>query len=294
VRHVVFSSTCAVYGSPERIPITEQTPREPVNPYGASKLFFENALEAYDRAYGVRSARLRYFNAAGADDSGEIGELHDPETHLIPLALLASTDGARSYKSSATTIHARWHLLARLHPRQRSRRCSCPRAAASGKRRRVVSPQPRHWARKLGPRSYPGGGKGNRPACPPQHRPPPPRRSSNSCCRRQQSKRRLRMDRAARPDQHSQYRMELHASESLATKDTRARFRLGRLRKAPLNPVGTDFSAARSSLSHPSFGAPVINIELPLSAMIIPYCCSAVRITWTAGESRDVVARLQA
>ena len=69
----------------------EQTPREPVNPYGASKLFFENALEAYDRAYGLRSARLRYFNAAGADDSGEIGELHDPETHLIPLALLAST-----------------------------------------------------------------------------------------------------------------------------------------------------------------------------------------------------------
>ena len=91
VRHIVFSSTCAVYGIPERIPITEQTPREPVNPYGASKLFFEHALEAYDRAYGLRSARLRYFNAAGADDSGEIGELHDPETHLIPLALLAST-----------------------------------------------------------------------------------------------------------------------------------------------------------------------------------------------------------
>jgi UDP-glucose-4-epimerase GalE len=91
VRHFVFSSTCAVYGIPERVPISEQTPREPVNPYGASKLFFENALEAYDRAYGMRSARLRYFNAAGADDSGEIGELHDPETHLIPLALLAST-----------------------------------------------------------------------------------------------------------------------------------------------------------------------------------------------------------
>lgn len=91
VRHFVFSSTCAVYGIPEHIPITEQTPREPVNPYGASKLFFENALEAYDRAYKLRSARLRYFNAAGADDSGEIGELHDPETHLIPLALLAST-----------------------------------------------------------------------------------------------------------------------------------------------------------------------------------------------------------
>jgi UDP-arabinose 4-epimerase len=91
VRHFVFSSTCAVYGIPEKIPITEQTPREPVNPYGASKLFFENALEAYSRAYGLRSARLRYFNAAGADESGETGELHDPETHLIPLALLAST-----------------------------------------------------------------------------------------------------------------------------------------------------------------------------------------------------------
>jgi UDP-glucose-4-epimerase GalE len=91
IRRFVFSSTCAVYGIPERIPITEQTPREPVNPYGASKLFFENALEAYSRAYRLRSVRLRYFNAAGADESGEIGELHDPETHLIPLALAAST-----------------------------------------------------------------------------------------------------------------------------------------------------------------------------------------------------------
>jgi len=91
IRRFVFSSTCAVYGIPGQIPITEQTPREPVNPYGASKLFFENALEAYSRAYGLRSVSLRYFNAAGADDSGEIGELHDPETHLIPLALAAST-----------------------------------------------------------------------------------------------------------------------------------------------------------------------------------------------------------
>jgi UDP-glucose-4-epimerase GalE len=90
VRHFVFSSTCAVYGVPERIPITEETRREPVNPYGATKLAFEHALEAYGHAYGMRSARLRYFNAAGADDSGEIGELHDPETHLIPLALQAT------------------------------------------------------------------------------------------------------------------------------------------------------------------------------------------------------------
>ena len=92
IRRFVFSSTCAVYGVPEQIPITEQAPHEPVNPYGASKLFFENALEAYSRAYGLRSVRLRYFNAAGADEGGEIGELHEPETHLIPLALAASTE----------------------------------------------------------------------------------------------------------------------------------------------------------------------------------------------------------
>ena len=95
IRRFVFSSSCAVYGIPGQIPITEQAPREPINPYGASKLFFENALEAYSRAYGLRSVSLRYFNAAGADESGEIGELHDPETHLIPLALAASTANGR-------------------------------------------------------------------------------------------------------------------------------------------------------------------------------------------------------
>jgi UDP-arabinose 4-epimerase len=90
VRKFVFSSTCAVYGTPARVPITEDMPRQPINPYGVTKLFMENALEAYDRAYGLRFAALRYFNAAGADESGEIGEVHDPETHLIPLALGAT------------------------------------------------------------------------------------------------------------------------------------------------------------------------------------------------------------
>jgi UDP-glucose-4-epimerase GalE len=90
VKKVVFSSTCAVYGVPTRVPIPEETPRLPVNPYGMSKLFFENALEAYEKAYQLRFASLRYFNAAGADESGDIGELHDPETHLIPLALAAA------------------------------------------------------------------------------------------------------------------------------------------------------------------------------------------------------------
>ena len=90
VKKIIFSSTCAVYGEPAKVPIEENTVRQPVNPYGVSKLAFEQMLEAYDRAYGFRYASLRYFNAAGADESGEIGELHDPETHLIPLALKAA------------------------------------------------------------------------------------------------------------------------------------------------------------------------------------------------------------
>jgi UDP-glucose-4-epimerase GalE len=90
VKWIIFSSTCAVYGDPAKVPIPENIPRQPVNPYGVSKMFFEQALEAYDRAYGFRYASLRYFNAAGADESGEIGEAHEPETHLIPLALRAA------------------------------------------------------------------------------------------------------------------------------------------------------------------------------------------------------------
>jgi UDP-glucose-4-epimerase GalE len=90
VKKIIFSSTCAVYGEPAKVPIEENTVRNPVNPYGVTKFIFEQALESYDRAYGIRFANLRYFNAAGADESGEIGELHDPETHLIPLALRAA------------------------------------------------------------------------------------------------------------------------------------------------------------------------------------------------------------
>lgn len=94
IRKFVFSSTCAVYGTPATVPIVESTPRQPVNPYGSSKLFCEYALEAYDRAYDLRYASLRYFNAAGADEAGDIGEMHDPETHLIPLALSAAAGTA--------------------------------------------------------------------------------------------------------------------------------------------------------------------------------------------------------
>lgn len=90
VRLFVFSSSCAVYGVPCELPIAELCPREPINPYGTSKLFFEQALVAYSFSHGLRSVSLRYFNAAGAHADGSIGELHEPETHLIPLALKAA------------------------------------------------------------------------------------------------------------------------------------------------------------------------------------------------------------
>jgi len=90
VKYFIFSSTCAVYGVPEQIPIAEDHPRRPVNPYGKGKLMVEEILEDYDRAYGIKHVNLRYFNAAGADPEGEIGEMHDPETHLIPLAISAA------------------------------------------------------------------------------------------------------------------------------------------------------------------------------------------------------------
>jgi UDP-glucose-4-epimerase GalE len=90
VRYFIFSSSCAVYGVPDKVPITEDTRCQPVNPYGETKLFFERILDAYSRAYGLQATALRYFNAAGADESGEIGELHNPETHLMPLALEAA------------------------------------------------------------------------------------------------------------------------------------------------------------------------------------------------------------
>ncbi len=84
VKKLIFSSSAAVYGLPRRIPVTEDHPLEPANPYGQTKLFLEKILQEFDRAYGLRSISLRYFNAAGADPEGELGEMHEPETHLIP------------------------------------------------------------------------------------------------------------------------------------------------------------------------------------------------------------------
>jgi len=85
----IFSSTCATYGVPTAIPIGEDQPQAPINPYGSSKLMVERMLQDFGQAHGLRYAALRYFNAAGADPDGEIGEVHDPETHLIPLVIQA-------------------------------------------------------------------------------------------------------------------------------------------------------------------------------------------------------------
>ena len=87
VKRLVFSSTCATYGEPQTLPLTEDMPQHPTNPYGESKLSFERVLYWYARAYGLSSVSLRYFNAAGAALDGTLGEDHDPETHLIPLVL---------------------------------------------------------------------------------------------------------------------------------------------------------------------------------------------------------------
>ncbi len=90
VKHIVFSSSAATYGNPEKTPIPEDHPKSPVNPYGESKLCMERAIQWYSAAYGLSGVALRYFNAAGADLDGELGEEHNPETHLVPLVIQAA------------------------------------------------------------------------------------------------------------------------------------------------------------------------------------------------------------
>jgi len=102
VNHFIFSSTAAIFGNPVYVPIDEEHPKQPINPYGRSKLMVEQILKDYDSAYGLKSICLRYFNAAGADPEGRLGERHDPETHLIPLVLQAA-----SGKRDAITVFGR-------------------------------------------------------------------------------------------------------------------------------------------------------------------------------------------
>lgn len=99
---IIFSSTCATYGEPEKVPITEDMVQNPINPYGMTKLMVEKIFKDYQRAYGLQFAVLRYFNAAGADPDGEIGESHNPETHLIPLVLDAASGKREDIKVFGT------------------------------------------------------------------------------------------------------------------------------------------------------------------------------------------------
>ena len=102
VKRFVFSSTAAVYGNPKEVPIPEEHPTEPINPYGESKLFVEKILKDFHSSYGLSFISLRYFNAAGADPEGRIGESHEPETHLIPLVLKAAKGERDSIKIFGT------------------------------------------------------------------------------------------------------------------------------------------------------------------------------------------------
>jgi UDP-arabinose 4-epimerase len=102
VDQLVFSSTCATYGVPTHLPVTEDTPQRPINPYGHTKLVIERMLADYQRAYGLKWASMRYFNAAGADPDGELGERHAPETHAIPLAIAAALGTGPRFKIFGT------------------------------------------------------------------------------------------------------------------------------------------------------------------------------------------------
>ncbi len=98
VKKIVFSSTAATYGEPVYIPIDEKHPQNPINPYGQTKLMIEKIMDDYDKAYGLKSVRLRYFNVAGADSKSRIGEWHDPETHLIPNILKSTFNNGKTFQ----------------------------------------------------------------------------------------------------------------------------------------------------------------------------------------------------
>ena len=144
----MFSSSCATYGIPERVPITEDHPQNPISPYGFTKLVIEHALADYSHAYGLGYAALRYFNASGAAADGTIGEDHDPETHLIPLVLqvaLGQREYGRNFRHRLSD--ARRHVHPRLHPRRRSGD-GPRRRAGKAEAGHAAEAEPRHGPRR--------------------------------------------------------------------------------------------------------------------------------------------------
>ena len=107
VKYFVFSSTAATFGEPQSEKINEEHPQNPINPYGRTKLMVEEILEDYEKAYGLKSVVLRYFNASGSDENGIIGESHNPETHLIPLILQAASGKRKSIKVYGTDYNTK-------------------------------------------------------------------------------------------------------------------------------------------------------------------------------------------
>ncbi len=127
VKDIIFSSSCSVYGNPSRVPIDETHPTGPLSPYGQSKLDGENALRWYGQAYGMRWMALRYFNAAGADAEGQTGEDHNPETRLVPRAIMAALGSAPALEIFGTDYptprrHGHPRLYPRIRPGTRSRK----------------------------------------------------------------------------------------------------------------------------------------------------------------------------
>ena len=220
VRDIVFSSTCATYGEPQRVPISEDHPQNPVNPYGETKLTVEKMLHWYGRAYGLRYAALRYFNAAGADPDGEVGEDHDPETHLIPLAIEAamagtSGKGLEIYGTDygtpdGTAIRDYIHVqdLADAHV-----------AALAKLRAGAEQParQPRHGPRALGAAGDRGGGEGERQEDRGARDRPARRRSTGAGRRRAARRRRPGLEGAySRHRDHRRARLALDAEAERA------------------------------------------------------------------------------
>ena len=167
----VFSSTAAVYGTPDEVPIDEDHPKRPESPYGESKLAVERALESYGRAYGLRWSALRYFNAAGANAEAGLGERHEPETHLIPIVL--DVAAVPFIDSTAVTLdlrnvvaHARRYVRAGLRPRERSLRGAPRGAPAPRDRRSLGRVQPRDRQGPIRARGHRCGEARHRPRRP--------------------------------------------------------------------------------------------------------------------------------
>ena len=211
VGNFILSSTCATYGIPAELPIVEETPQKPINPYGQTKLDLENILKATAEAHGLSFAAFRYFNAAGAAEDGSIGEDHDLETHLIPLVIEAAMGQRKNIAifgtdyptPDGTCLRDYVHVddLSRAPHRRH------PQAGGAGP---TTLLQPGNRPTPLSARSHCDGGKSFQPESARPGRPPPPRRSTLPLRRFQQSPKRIKLENPIpRPRTHHRHRLEL-------------------------------------------------------------------------------------